>query len=142
MGREAYFFNATMNNATLSSFSENCPNLEKITINGDMYTKFPVSNVLEVFIGFFSTMHLFNNLKEINMADFLFCELPGLNNKISTYKDLNDYPDNFLFHKFGKVLEKISIKNVRYVKRESRYTIRKLPQNLLIKFIRNAPNTL
>ena len=78
------------------------------------------------------------NLKEIDMDGACF------HGSITKFADLDDdkHSHIFLFHKLhSNVLETVSIKNVR-----SRHSYRTrthtLPQNALIKFIRNAPMSL
>merc|ERR1711971_1289145 len=55
--------------------------------------------------------------------------------------DFNNHPDKFLFHKCCKVLERLSIRNAKY---SNAYigSERIIPQDALIKFVRNAPPTL
>ena len=78
------------------------------------------------------------NLKEIDMDGACF------HGSITKFADLDDdkHSHIFLFHKLHSiVLETVSIKNVRS-RHSYRSRTRTLPQNALIKFIRNAPMSL
>merc|ERR1712032_836555 len=80
-----------------------------------------------------------DNLKEITVDDSDFV-LDGGQEKFS---DLNNHPGDFLFHQCSSiVLERVSIRNARFVGSNGRAVAASVPQHMLIKFIRNAPPTL
>merc|ERR1712183_736345 len=54
--------------------------------------------------------------------------------------DLSNHPDNFLFHECCKSLERVSMRKAKYGNRSNGF--RNIPQDALIKFVRNAPLTL
>jgi len=73
--------------------------------------------------------------------------------EVTEYKAMSTidaYPDAFLFHKCCKVIERVSLRNSKCIIHEDSdddYSYVgdcevKIPQNLLIKFIRNSPPTL
>jgi hypothetical protein len=125
--------NMPMNYTTLLQCSENCRFLEKITCHN--FTKdFGVG--LDGF-----GMHSAKNLKEIYMDSSVFC---CFNNQQKVL-DLNNDHDIFIFHRCSKALERVSIKNAKYV--TNRYATAPqeaeiIPQNALIKFVRNSPPSL
>jgi hypothetical protein len=124
----------------LKEFSNQCPLLEKVTSNNN-------PNLYHI-SGF--EMRASNNLKEINMnnSDFI---IYAHEREIS---DLNNYPDTFMFHHCCKALERVSIRNMKCGhifdifgdddddddEDEEQKLI--FTQNVLIKFVRNAPPTL
>jgi hypothetical protein len=123
--READFSNTGVDNECLRRFSENCPLLEKITIHNN-----------DAGIGMWGyAMKASNNLKEIHMDNSKF----HIWNKI-TISDLNNHQDIFMFHECCKALERFSVRNIkyRYVSDDEKL----FTQNVLIKFVRNAPPTL
>ena len=68
------------------------------------------------------------NLKEINMDNSKFKRFSR--REVEQMSDLNNHPTIFIFHKCGStMLERVSIRYSNY------------SQNMLIKFIRNAPTT-
>ena len=111
-------------------FARNCPLLEKITWNGFKSSDSKISVDGE-------DMEGFNHLKEIYMDD---CVFSGL---YMYLRDMNGNPNIFILYKCSKSLERVSIKNARYASWDNfqgKPTC--LPQNALIKFIRNAPSSL
>ncbi|OEU11657.1 hypothetical protein FRACYDRAFT_244775 [Fragilariopsis cylindrus CCMP1102] len=118
----------------LKHFSRKCPLLEKVTSysNRNHYHA----------CGF--EMQASKNLKEIYMNNSIFSVWVN-NRKIS---DLNNDPDIFMFHNCCKALERVSI---RYMNWKFYFPndfddnkVQKLIliQNILIKFVLNAPPTL
>ena len=85
-------------------------------------------------------MENFNHLQEIYMDDCLFESYSNDNNEQPLW-DMNGNPNNFIFHKCSKSLERVSIKNAQYVDNFEEGPTR-LPQNGLMKFIRNAAQSL
>ena len=77
-------------------------------------------------------MRLAHNLRLLIVDDSVFCD-----RNIERLSDLNNYPDTFLFHLCCKALERVSICKAKYGR--GRIII---PQDALIKFVRNAPPTL
>mmetsp|Transcript_29749 Transcript_29749/g.33368 ORF Transcript_29749/g.33368 Transcript_29749/m.33368 type:complete len:91 (-) Transcript_29749:31-303(-) len=64
-----------------------------------------------------------------------------MDKKKTRISDLNNLPPNFIVHECGsKVLERFSIRNAKYHKIDN--TSGSVSQNMLIKFIRQAPATL
>ncbi|MGK3745212.1 MAG: hypothetical protein ACI90V_012073 [Bacillariaceae sp.] len=121
--------------STLLQFSWNCHFLEKITCNNiAKYSYISLSG---------SDMRLSDHLKEIYMDNSNFRKF---NNE---YADLINHQEIFLFHLCCESLERVSIRNMIYShydympdsdddKEQQMIFI----QNLLIKFVRNAPTTL
>ena len=61
--------------------------------------------------------------------------------EIDAMSDSNNYPNIFLFHKLNnKPLERISLRNARY--KDFGLIVHTVPQQILMKFVRNAPSTL
>ena len=117
----------------LRVFSQKCPRLEKITWNN---TNKPVwlANIDG------NDLIQATNLKELYMDNAVFCA-GGRENK---YLDLENDENShiYLFYKCGsKVLERISIKNLRYYRYTHSGNV-PVAQNALIKFIRHAPPSL
>lgn len=125
--REVNLSNTKLCCEPLQELTETCPRLEKITWN-NIDRDFGVSIDGE-------HMMSATNLKELYMDDAVFC---GPFPSILSDMENDDYRSKmFLFHMCSTVLERVSIKNVAYG-----YGRDVLPQNALIKFIRNAPSTL
>lgn len=88
----------------------------------------------------------FKNLKEIYMDDCVFeyrCFISYFTPSLDLEND--ERPDEFLFHQCSKVLERVSIRNAKYVPRRNlfeTFKTRILPQNVLIGFVRNSPQSL
>lgn len=71
------------------------------------------------------------------MDDSVFyCGLPRQLSDLDT----DQYSNTFLFHRCSTKLERISIRNAMYSPGIGTTTV--VPQNALIKFVRNAPSTL
>jgi hypothetical protein len=80
------------------------------------------------------------NLREIYMDESTF-----FHNNLDdeTLSDLKNHPDRFLFHKCGStVLERVSIRNAKWCGYSRTKHPIIIPQNALIKFVRNAPKSL
>jgi hypothetical protein len=116
----------------LNKFSNHCPYLEKITWN----------NIMRHFVldggGIVSSS---NNLRVIIMDDSVFyCS----QSQLDQTSDLKNHRDQVLFVYCSKVLERVSIRNAKwcYINNDNNDIIDVVPQNALIKFVRNAPPTL
>ena len=128
--KEVDLSNTIVSPSALVSFSDKCSHLEKITWNNNIDDRAFRVNIDG------SEMRNAKNLKEIYMNDFEFVSL--LFNDALWDLDNDDYSHIFLFHKCSHVLERVSIKNSKLSFSQSVY----IPQNALIKFIRNAPVSL
>ena len=127
--REIDLSNTMVSPSILVSFSDKCSRLEKITWNNiALFSYITIDG---------SKMRNIKNLKEIYMNDSEFVGLSLLNHALSDL-DNDEYSHIFLFHKCSHVLERVSIKNSTVGFRQAVY----IPQNALIKFIRNAPLSL
>lgn len=127
--REIDLSNTMVSPSILVSFSDKCSRLEKITWNNiALFSYITIDG---------SKMRNIKNLKEIYMNDSEFVGLSLLNHALSDL-DNDEYSHIFLFHKCSHVLERVSIKNA-IVGFSQPFLI---PQNALIKFIRNAPLSL
>jgi hypothetical protein len=123
--------NVEIDHNSFGDFSKNCPLLEKVTSNNN-YRGVCLTR---------SNMRHSNNLKEINMDNSSF-HPP---NKI--YGDLNNSQGLFLFFDCSKSLERVSIRYMNFYvhRRGDNYGNEEslfFKQNLLIKFVRNAPPSL
>ncbi|MGK3744344.1 MAG: hypothetical protein ACI90V_011204 [Bacillariaceae sp.] len=125
------FSNANTTYRVLENFSYRCPYLEKVTWN----------NIHE-----YSSVHLngddmlsCKNLKEITMDDSVFYCSNQTKDGIS---NLENHRNEFIFHYCCKALERVSIRNAKCSDYYDGTNINTVPQNALIKFIRNAPSTL
>lgn len=127
--------NTSFSTYVVRSFSENCPRLEKVTWNGNnIRHEDKIDN--NFFMNGISMKNSENSLKEIVMDDSSFNCHPLFRAEVMS--DLNNHPNIFLFHRCCKSLERVSIRNARYTDGSV-----SIPQNALVKFIRNAPpNTL
>ena len=116
----------------LSYFSVFCSYLEKVT-----WTNINIETTVRL-DG--HDMEYARNLKEINMDDSNFKICFGQQEE--KMSDLNNHPSIYIFYAcWSTVLERVSIRNAKY----QIYTNTSgscLSQNMLIKFIRNAPATL
>ena len=122
--------NVNMGGLALKSFVEKCPYLEQITWN-NVVLKSRVHLTGE-------EMQAGNNLKQITMEN---CTFYGISGTLSQISDFNNHPNKFIFHKCCQVLERLSIRNARYLNDGDipiEYTI----QKALIKLVRNAPSSL
>ena len=131
--REINLSNTGIQSHQLKAFAEECSRLEKITYNhssGDSHLSMDGKH-----------MNPAKNLKEIYMDDSsLFAPIYSVST-IAVFSDLenNKYSNIFLFHKCSKGLERVSIKNLT---RRTGYGLEQkstVPQNVLIKFVRNTP---
>ena len=118
----------------LNNFASFCPNLEKIIWNNGRNR----NNTDSVTVGdnFYYAEGNFlrecNELKEIEFNNCCFL-LSGL-------AESND-PNNFLFHKCSKNLERLSIKNtMRVMQHRGNNTTTGIPQAVLVKFVRKVPS--
>ena len=75
--------------------------------------------------------HANNNLKEITMDGL------GFYNYYDAFSDLNNNQDSLIFCKCSKGLQRVSIQNGTQAS-----TKLPIPQDALIKFVRNVPTTL
>jgi hypothetical protein len=135
--------NTYVNFAILRIFSSICSHLEKITYHN--------LKSLACFDIFAAPLRDSKNLKELFMDDSVFCCTTQIKNSIS---DLNDPEINhiilFYYCFQHKALERISIKNSKICIVENLYDeeeayiaqVETIPQNALIKLVRNAPSTL
>jgi len=112
----------------LDGFSRRCPHLEKISLN-NIYNG---NNIIT--LDGLNMMYSTNTLREINMDGSFSSSITVV--EMGILSDLNRFPHIFLFHKCCNVLERASIRNVKY------YRGRSIPQNALIKFVRNAPTSM
>jgi hypothetical protein len=81
------------------------------------------------------------SLKEIIMNDSEFsCRLP----ESDTMSDLENHRDTFIFHCCSTALERVLIRNAKWITNHygRRSGLIVVPQNALIKFVRNAPTSL
>jgi len=129
--REVDLSNTDVSRSVLVSFADKCSRLEKITRNN-------------IDKGFCITVDGFEmrntkNLKEIYMDDCKFHSSSLFNDAMSDLDNNGEYSHVFLFRKCSHVLERVSIKNSK-VRCQSKSIY--IPQNALIKFIRNAPLSL
>lgn len=124
----------------LKQFTLQCPHLEHITQNNMNHPNFHLS------IAGNEVRNAFN-LKEISMDNSAFDG--GCRQRLADLEN-DRYKHIFLFHKCGStVLERVSIRNASY-KYDFDYDfdhnrfekIVFVPQNALIKFVRNAPFSL
>ena len=132
--QEVNFTNVCYGHLILWQFLNTCPLLEKLTSNNNL-NHYHVSGY---------EMQYPKNLKEINMNNSTFVVFVD-DRKIS---DLNNHHEIFMFHECCKALEHVSIRYMNwnfslghnFNNDEDRKLI--LIQNILIKFVRNAPPTL
>jgi hypothetical protein len=116
--------------------AKSSPLLEKITANKLVDCPFSL-------IG--NDMRFCNNLKEIYMDHSIFFYVGK--KEESKISDLNNHHDIFMFRHCCKALERVSIRNIQYrnvLGDDDEDEDQKLifTQNLLIKFVRNAPLSL
>ena len=119
--------NAGSTLSTLWDFSKNCVHLEKVTWHN-------ISWKAGISLNGRDMKRL--SIKELYMDDCNF----HCTQEMEEF-DLIDYPNEYLFCKCCEEIEKISIQNAGYYHliRRERYTI---PQEGLMKFVRNAPDSL
>ena len=125
--REITLSNTEIYFRELEHFSKRCSQLEKITYH----------NSRSSMDG--ETMRSAKTLKEIHMdgSNFWCRDCLG----IQKFSDLEnvDYSNISLFHECSKGLERVSIKNATYRTYHEMAPERPIPQNALIKFVRNTP---
>ena len=115
-----------------SEISKNCPLLEKLT--ADNLICFTLNG---------NNLRFCNNLKEI-YVDHSSLNCIGSRQK-DQISDLNNHHDIFMFHRCSKALERVSIRNMKFkgfLSEDDNYDDEDFKQNVLIKFVRNAPPTL
>ena len=114
----------------LSMFSNRCNRLEKVTWNNiDRSSDVSISG---------GDIWKATNLREIYMDESIFYTGSG-----KTLSDLANSSDRFLFHACGStVLERVSIRNTKWYDFDDTEDPIIIPQNALIKFVRNAPKSL
>jgi hypothetical protein len=124
--------NSSLTFTTLYKYSKDFRFLEKITCQ----------NITKDFNISLSgiDMRLSDHLKEIYMDSSVF--LCNNDRQKKDFSDLNNPTLNkyFIFHYCCKSLERVSIRNAKLYKYDSSPKI--IPQNALIKFVRNAPPSL
>jgi len=120
--REIQLSNRDVRRDALRSFCKTCPRLEKVTSSDSFDVYMDGRN-----------MEFVTALKEIVMDCNYFD--PGIERE--QMSDLNEHPNIFMFHKCSKALERISVRNAKWVRDGTR-----IPQNSLIKLVRNAPPTM
>jgi hypothetical protein len=133
---EVDFSNTNFHCTLLEVYSDRCPLLEKITYcNNTLYCKTWIE-----LCGF--DMRHSSNLKQIYMDDFVFKQSQA---GIDLMVDLNRPDTTFIFHLCCNVLERLSIRNAKW--RDHKWRDQEtdrynavIPQNALIKFVRNAPS--
>ena len=119
------------NESSLIELLKQCSRLEKLTLNNTQLLTFVSANGADM-------VHA-KNLQELNLDNTLFVCNDQVCLEMSDL-DNDEHSTIFLFHKCGStVLERISIKNATFQTMGKRIVI---PQNALIKFIRNAPLSL
>ena len=98
---------------------------------------------------------IFNFLKNINEHNNQAWEQYGYVTEYDAMSDLHNHPEIFFFSKIRHLsLERLSVRNMKYIGHTAEAlhlftdpngfsTVRNtIPQNILIKFVRNAPSTL
>ena len=128
------FSNASFGQSVLEQFSFECPLLEKVTSENNRY-HYHVN-------GF--DFRASKNLKEIHMNNSSFSIF------FREIMDLNNHHEIFMFHYCCKALERVSIRNMKFgdfLRYDDDFNCdedQKLifVQNILIKFVRNAPPSL
>jgi len=131
--RDVNLSNNGFGDSSLSRFSSNCPNLEKITwhnIDNDQST---------IDIGGWN-MERATNLKEMYMDDSDF-EVDCVD-ELHQLSDLEnvEHSNKFLFFHCSTKLERVSIRNAKWFIFRDDPTV--IPQSALIKFVRKAPTSL
>jgi len=118
----------------LIQFSINCPLLEKVTWNNihGQYSGFKLDGYC---------MESAKNLKEIVMDDSEFHCSQRENDKMSNLEEEEEHRDKFIFCRCSNTVERVSIRNAKCTI-DYYDTTKVVPQNALIKFIRNAPTSL
>ena len=134
--REIIFSNMADSNIIVRRFSQTFPLLETISIcNSFECSSFDNDNYF-----LRGCLRDCNNLRSITMNDFDF-----YSRDMDQLADLTRHDNVFIFHDcFSKNthLERISIRGIRYSTFAPPATNHKIPQNALIKLVRNAPASL
>ena len=129
--REVNLSNNGFYPSCLKRISKKCPNLERITWH----------NIDKLDINGREMKHA-ANMKEMYMDNFAF--FGGSAGRRALFSDLEDekYSNFFLFYKCSNKLENVSIRNATFSDYESdgEKTTVVVPQNALIKFVRNVPS--
>ena len=116
----------------LKEFSKQCSRLEKLIYNNQQFTCISANG---------KDIYMVNakNLRELTMDNSALFGSEGMSDL-----DTDEHSTIFLFHKCGStVLERVSIKNARWYNATMfGEKSQAIPQNVLIKFIRNAPLSL
>ena len=126
-------YNIPDNHSIMDVFFE-CSKFEKVTWNNIK---------IKSYIAMDGTiMESSDNLKEVIMDDSEFsCRIP----EGDTMSDLGNHRDTFIFNCCSTALERVSIRNAKWITK-NHYHRRNdpivVPQNALIKFVRNAPASL
>jgi hypothetical protein len=133
--RDVNFSNNGFSCIFLRIFSEHCSNLEKITWHC-IDRKQSAIDIDGCDMGHAA------NLKQLYMDDAVFgLENAGARHQLSDLEN-DEHSNIFLFHHFSgssKLLERVSIRNAKWYRYPEETAI---PQNALIKFVRNAPTSL
>ena len=129
--REVNLSNNGFYPSCLKRISKKCPNLERITWH----------NIDKLDINGREMKHA-ANMKEMYMDNSAF--FGGSAGRRALFSDLEDekYSNFFLFYKCSNKLESVSIRNATFSDYESdgEKTTVVVPQNALIKFVRNVPS--
>ena len=130
--RELDLSNTNIQAHQLGAFAKECSQLEKITYNNNLCrlsimplrgeVLSPAKNLLEI--------HMDCSTFPYQHA-FFFKRLSDLTNV--------DYSNFYLFQKCNKRLERVSFKSAKYQNTFEWMTFDAIPQNVLIKFVRNTP---
>jgi hypothetical protein len=119
----------------LGQICKHCPKLQKVTWN--YIQKLYVVSICGI------TMHSAENLKEIIMDDSEFYCWTDQDRMSS---NIENHRNTFIFHNCSKALERVSIRNAKWLlsMNNNNYSmnVNPVPQNLLIKFVRNVPSLL
>ena len=150
----------TNSSSILESFADRCPRLEKITwnkkirwnnighhtINADGKDLQPMDNLKELYLdnwsfGFDHENLIYRDEDTDDDGDVDGDDDNGVT-EVEAMADCNNHPSLFLFHRVcNKPLERISIRTARYVNFDENFSY-EIPQQVLMKFVRNAPSTL
>ena len=152
--------NTRMGCSTLEDFAVRCPRLEiirwnnneRFLINANGYQLQSMNTLKEFYfdnwsVGFdllgWEDDHGFPINEDEGTDDDDDGDDDNLACEFEAMSDSNTYPNIFLFHRLcNKPLERISIRNARYVRYSFDGQKGKIPQNILMKFVRKAPATL
>ena len=122
----------------LRRFFDNCSCLEKLTWTN-------INWLFGIATCGVNWMNCTSNLKELYMDDSVFFDSGNelMDGRMSDLED-EEHAGIFWFYECtSKVLERVSIKNAKYVAREQNsFDELPIPQTALIKYVRNAPTSL